>query len=174
MDTHTLSLTACTWRLLCDMPCAQGSGDGVGTLADRLLGCHRFFHRFCAHLCATLEHLCLKHHIPEKSAEKSAHCAPKICAKICAQNFYAKNLRKSLRKYQRTKIIAKIVPRTGVKNPSLWKMKTRKKKHTQQRSAPNLCKTPTPNKVLLRPFLQRNLLASCESSEGVRLSRERG
>ena len=32
MDTRMLSFTAsCAWRLLCDMPSAQGSGDGVGT-----------------------------------------------------------------------------------------------------------------------------------------------
>ena len=31
MDTHALSLTACAWQLLCDMPSAQGNGIGVGT-----------------------------------------------------------------------------------------------------------------------------------------------
>ena len=29
--THTLTLLICAWRLLCDMPSAQGSGNEVGT-----------------------------------------------------------------------------------------------------------------------------------------------
>ena len=31
MNTCTLCFIACAWRLLRDMPPAQGSGDGVGT-----------------------------------------------------------------------------------------------------------------------------------------------
>ena len=31
MHSHTLSLTACAWRPLCEMPSFQGSRDGVGT-----------------------------------------------------------------------------------------------------------------------------------------------
>ena len=35
VDTRTLALTACAWRLLCGMPSAQGSRDGVGTPPGR-------------------------------------------------------------------------------------------------------------------------------------------
>ena len=109
-------------------------------------GRRRFFRRFSAHFCVTLEHLFLKRQkicgkSARKSAQKSAHqkseqksaqkiCAPKICAKMGA------------------KICAKIcAPKICAKNrfehSVFWKMEARKKR--QKKTAPNMCKTPAPS-----------------------------
>ena len=123
-DTHIISLIACGgWQLLCDMPSAQGSGDGVGTpLLHRPLGRRSF-----VHYCATLEHISLRRqNVEEKPAHKNLR--NKICAKSAHKSAH-QNLCRNRAK-------------TGAKIPSLWKMKARNKH--QKKSAPNLVKTPAP------------------------------
>ena len=150
MDTHTLPLIACAWRLLCEMPSSQGSRNGVGTPPrDRPLGRRRFFRRFCVHFLRDSETpIFLSTKTPKKNLRKI--CA-KICGNICAliehqksaqksaHRICAKNLRKNLRINLRTTISAKIVSKTGVKILSLWKMKARKKHRKNLRK---LCAKP--------------------------------
>ena len=108
MGAHTLSLTACAWWLLCDMPSAQGRGHGVirNPSRDRPLGRSRLFRRFCVHLVLTLEHLFLqRQNIEEKSAEnlgKNLHKNLRIAyEKSACKNLRTKSAHKSARPYQR-------------------------------------------------------------------------
>ena len=110
---------------------------------ERPLGRRRFFHRFCAHFCVTLEHLFLKR---QKSAEKSAHWAPKKSAQKSAH----KNLRKNLRKKSAQKSAPKSAHQNQRKNCTKNRceysvsLEDESHKKKPKRSAPNLCKTPAP------------------------------
>ena len=155
MDTHTLPLIACAWRLFCEMPSSQGSRDGVGTPPrDRPLGRRSFFsqilcvflrdsgtpiskapkllRKICAKICGT--NLCIEH---QKSVQKSVH-------KKSAQ----KDLRKNLCINQRNKISAKIVPKTGVKISVSLKDESQKKhrKNLRQICAKPQLQERTPKK----------------------------
>ena len=92
VGAHMLSLSAWAWRRLCDVLPARESRDGMGypPLAGPS-GRRRFFRRFSAHFCVTLEHLFLKRqNVEEKSAENLRENLRK--------NLRTKNLNKNLRK----------------------------------------------------------------------------
>ena len=116
------------------MPSSQGSRDGVGTLPGQAVGTLQIFpqtlcafvhdsgklifetpkprRKICGKSAQTsVENLRIAH---QKSAHKNLR--KKSVHKICA-----KSAHKSAHQHQRTN-----VPRTGVKIPSLWKMKARK------------------------------------------------
>ena len=104
-------------------------------LSSAVVTCHSLAD-FVRIFFAIQEHLFLKRQNPE---EKSAENLGKICRKICTlrtkilrKNLRAKICATNLRINQRTKISTTIVPRAGVKIPSLWKMKARKKKNLRQ------------------------------------------
>ena len=80
VDAHMLSLSTWAWWRLCDVLSARESRDGMGHPPRAgPLGRRRFFRRFSAHLCVTLEHLFLKRQTSKKNLRK-------ICAKFGARN----------------------------------------------------------------------------------------
>ena len=147
MDTRTLTLTACAWRLLCDMPSAQGSRDRVGTPPEtgHCMGRPRFSHR----LCMTLEHLFLKRQNPkEKSAEISAKTAEKSAQKSARRKSAQKSAHKSVHKNQhQNRAKDRCEDSVSLENEARKKTK---------RSVPNLRKPPAPRDCPGISFACRN------------------
>ena len=145
MDTLTLTLTACAWRLLCDMPSAQGSRDGVGTPPRQAVGTPQIFPRI---LCAFLRDSGTPIFIAPKPPKKNLQtiCA-KICGKICTQKSAQKNLHKKSAHKSAHQNQRKNRAKNQCEDSVSLEDESQKKK-----SAPNLCKAPA-RKSLGKQFL---------------------
>ena len=154
---NCLCLAAIVWHAVCSRQ-RKWSRDPS---RDRPLGRSRFFRRFCAHFCVTLEHLFLKRqNVKEKSAKnlrKNPRIAHEKSAQKSAHQICAKNLRKNLRINQRTKISAK--NRTTNRCDDFLSLEDESQKKTQKKSAPHMCKNPAPTSTSEKWV--SSILASC-------------